>query len=49
MGWGLLLMAAAGYALAGVSAPEIDGSSSVSAVTLLAGGLMVLKDRRRKR
>jgi len=48
IGAALLLMGTAGYALAAYSAPEIDASSGISAVTLLAGGLVVLRGRRRK-
>jgi len=49
IGWALLMMGAAGSALGTDSAPEIDASSGVSAVTLLAGGLLVLRSRRGKR
>ena len=45
----MLLMGAAVYAFAGTgSVPEIDASSGVAAVTLLSGGLLVLRSRRRK-
>jgi hypothetical protein len=51
IGWTMLLMGAAGYAFAGtaVTAPEIDASSAVAALALLAGGLLVLRGRRRPR
>jgi len=44
----MILAGAAGYALAGIGAPEIDASSGVAAVALLSGGLLVLRSRRRK-
>jgi len=47
IGSALLLMGAAGYALGAVAAPEIDASSSMSAITLLAGSLVVLRGRRK--
>ena len=48
-GLGMLLLGAAGQMLAGATvAPEIDPSSAVAAVTLLSGGLVVLRARRRK-
>ena len=44
----LLLLGAAGYALAGsISFPEIDASTGVAALALLSGGLVVLWGRRR--
>jgi hypothetical protein len=47
----LLLIGAAGYAFAEAgpskAAPEIDASSGVAAVTLLSGGLLVLRGRNR--
>jgi hypothetical protein len=44
----MLWIAMAGYAFAGKAAtPEIDASSGVSAVTLLSGGMLVLRGRRR--
>ena len=33
---------------AGVTAPEIDASTGASAVALLAGGILVLRGRRKK-
>jgi len=48
-GFSLLLVGAANFAFAGgVSTPEIDGASAVSAVALLSGGLLVLRARRKK-
>jgi hypothetical protein len=44
----LILVGTACVALAGsVTAPEIDASAGVAAVTLLTGGLLVLRSRRR--
>ena len=48
IGMAMLLLGAAGYALAGQLSPEIDASSGVAAVALLSGGLLVLRGRRRK-
>ena len=49
IGLSMLLMGAAVYAFAGTGrVPEIDASSGVAAVTLLSGGLLVLRSRRRK-
>jgi hypothetical protein len=49
IGLTVLLMGVAGYALAGTPAvPEIDASSGAAAVALIAGGILVLKGRRRK-
>jgi hypothetical protein len=49
IGLGILLLGAAGFAFAGLApaAPEIDASAGVAAMTLLAGGLIVLRGRRR--
>ena len=44
----LILTVTACVALAGnVTAPEIDASAGAAAITLLAGGLLVLRSRRR--
>ena len=44
-----LLMTTATYSLAGaVAGPEIDPTSGIAAVSLLTGGLLVLRARRRK-
>ncbi len=34
--------------MAGITAPEIDGSTGAAALTLLAGGVLVLRGRRKK-
>ena len=50
IGFALLMMGFAGVACAGGgAAPEIDPSSALGAVTLLAGGVLVIRGRRRKR
>ena len=43
----LLGVGAAGCALAGAVAPEIDASSGMAAVALISGGMVVLWGRRR--
>lgn len=49
IGFSFLLAGGAGFAFAGITvAPEIDGSSALSAVVLLSGGLLVLRARRKK-
>jgi LPXTG-motif cell wall-anchored protein len=48
IGWTMLLMGAVGSAFAQSPAPEIDASSSIAALALLSGGLMVLRSRKRK-
>jgi hypothetical protein len=48
IGMAVLLASAASFAFAGVSAPEIDGSSGVAAIGLLAGGLLVLRSRKKR-
>jgi hypothetical protein len=49
---GILVMVAgfASFALAtpAVAAPEIDSNSAYTAITLLSGGLMVMRARRKK-
>ncbi len=48
LGIAVLMASMVSVALAGVvRAPEIDASAGVTAVTLLAGGLLVLRSRRR--
>ena len=49
-GFVLLLVGASGLAMAGTVAvsPEIDPSSAGAAVALLAGGLLVIRYRRKK-
>jgi hypothetical protein len=49
LGLTALLMGVAGFVFAGIqTAPEIDASTGVAALTLLSGGLIVLRARRRK-
>jgi hypothetical protein len=49
LGFTLLLMTVAGVASgAAVAGPEIDASSGVTAVGLLAGAILVLRSRRKK-
>jgi hypothetical protein len=49
LGLTLLLVGAAGSALAGpTAAPEIDGASAASAIAMLSGSLLVLRARRKK-
>ena len=48
IGMAMILVSVAGYSLAGNIAPEIDGSSAMAAVGLLAGGLLVLRSRKKK-
>ena len=46
----LLTLSAAGFAGAGVrAAPEIDPASALTAVTLLLGGLVVVRGRKSKK
>ena len=48
-GFALLFVGAIGFALAaGQPVPEIDPNSGVAALVLLAGGLLVLRARRKK-
>jgi hypothetical protein len=46
----ILLVGAAGFAMAGTPAPtpEIDSASAASAVALLSGALLVIRGRRKK-
>ena len=49
IGMALLLIGAASRAFAGLTiTPEIDASTGIAAVTLVAGGMLVLRARRRK-
>jgi len=48
LGITMLLLGTSGFLLAGLSTPEIDPSSGAAAFALLAGGLMVLRARRKK-
>jgi hypothetical protein len=52
IGMFVLLVGAAGFAMAGVGAPrapEIDSASAASAVALLSGALLVIRGRRLKK
>jgi hypothetical protein len=44
----IILASVGGSAFAGFTAPEIDGAFGVAAIGLLAGGLLVLRSRKRK-
>lgn len=44
----VVFMGAAGYALAGSVAPEVDAGSAGAAIALISGGLLVLRSRRKK-
>jgi LPXTG-motif cell wall-anchored protein len=48
IGTAILLASVANFAFAGFTAPEIDGSSVAAAVGLLAGGILVLRSRKKK-
>ncbi len=50
LGLMVLLFAAAGSAMAGgpAAVPEIDATSTIAAVTLLSGALLVIRARRKK-
>ncbi|HXK02649.1 MAG TPA: LPXTG cell wall anchor domain-containing protein [Verrucomicrobiae bacterium] len=50
LGFTTVLLVSATAAFAGVSStvPEIDASTAVGAVALIAGGLVVLRARRKK-
>ena len=49
VGFALIVAALAGTAFAGSPpAPEIDGSTASAAIALVAGGLVVLRSRKRK-
>jgi len=43
-----LLMTMAGVCFGAVSAPEIDASTGIAGLTLLTGGLLVLRARRKR-
>jgi hypothetical protein len=49
-GIGLLLVGVSQFLMAGLpnGAPELDPATSVSAVVLLSGALLVIRSRRRK-
>ncbi len=44
----VMLAGTASFTFAGVSTPEIDGSSAATAVALVSGGLLVLRGRRKR-
>jgi MYXO-CTERM domain-containing protein len=50
LGMAILLASVAGFAFGGNGpiAPEIDASSGAAALGLLAGGLLILRSRRKK-
>ena len=45
---GIMLLVIGTVATASAAVPEIDASSSVSALALLSGSLLMLKSRRKK-
>jgi MYXO-CTERM domain-containing protein len=44
----ILMSSVAGFAFAGKIAPEIDASSGAAALGLIAGGMLILRSRRKK-
>ncbi len=44
----VILLGTATFAMAGFTAPEIDGNTAGAAVALVSGGLLVLRGRRKK-
>ena len=48
LGWTMLVMGAAGSAMALETVPEIDPASGIASLALLSGGLLVLRGRRKK-
>ncbi|HSR05639.1 MAG TPA: hypothetical protein VLM42_00695 [Bryobacteraceae bacterium] len=49
LGLALIIVGASSALLAGVTAvPEIDASTGASAIAILAGGILVLRARRKK-
>ena len=49
IGFVMLLIGAAGFGFAAVTAaPEVDPSTGIAALALLSGGLLVLRARRKK-
>jgi hypothetical protein len=48
LGFALLIAGIAGQAAAGAVTPEIGASTAVGALTLLSGGILVLRSRRSK-
>ena len=47
-GLAVALLGVASAAFAGTTGPEIDAATGAAAVALLAGGILVLRGRRRK-
>jgi hypothetical protein len=47
LGFAILLAGVAGQVLAGAQTPEIGASTAAGALTLLSGGIMVLRSRRK--
>lgn len=48
IGWSMLVLACSSFAMAGLNAPEIDAPSGTAALTLLSGGLLILRSRKKK-
>jgi hypothetical protein len=49
LGLALLMIAASGSCFAGIVAvPEIDPAAGTAAIALIAGGLLVIRSRRKK-
>lgn len=48
LGIAIVMASAAGFAFAGGVAPEIDAGSGAAAIGLLAGGLLILRGRKKK-
>ena len=48
LGMALVMSSVAGFAFAGTNAPEIDAASGAAAIGLLAGGLLILRGRKKK-
>ena len=44
----ILLVGTATFAVAEVAAPEVDANSSMAAIALVSGALLVLRGRRKK-
>ncbi len=47
LGFALLLTGVAGQVVAGTPTPEIGASTAAGALTLLSGGILVLRSRRK--
>jgi hypothetical protein len=48
LGVAVLLLGISTALMAGFTSPEIDGSTGVAAVALIAGSILVIKGRRKK-